>query len=203
MARSRQYDDGFAIYERQSWETDEEWHAYMAYRNLFSDRSYQSLCEVMGVAPNVKIVKRYQSWAKKNRWDERNLDHDRDRDRDLRKRESDALADMRVRQLKNAVKLQDLGGAQLARYASMLDAMCEVGEHGIREAAAMFKPRDIVQFIQIGAELERKAHDMPDSVIEERVASVDQLRQRQQDLLLHKEGRQAMRQLAKLALGNQ
>jgi hypothetical protein len=194
-AKSRKFADDREPYERQPWERDEAWGAFVLYRDMGPERTIRKVSEQRarqkGITDQKKIDRLYVTtleYSARNGWRSRVDSWELNLDRERRKRQIKSVLAMRERHSKLGQGMQNLGGHGLKK---LLDK-AKAGQ------AVKLAPCDIKNLIDLGIRIEREANNEPGTIVEERQKlSADEEREELRDLYTDPEARDAARQLLK------
>lgn len=138
-------------WDRQVWEKDNAWAAFVIYRDMGPlERSVSKVAKQIG-----KHVNNVFPWSKNNRWVERAALYDRDVDIRLRTAKVKALEEMQERQIKIGMVFQQVSARELTKI-------------NLRSANApqteVLTPEQILRYAQEGMRMERLARGEPEQV---------------------------------------
>jgi hypothetical protein len=139
-------------FERNEEETDPAFAAFAAYRDLGLERSH------VKVAANVgKSVQLIAKWSRVHAWRKRTLAYDMEVDRRKRVGDLKGVEDMRRRQIKIGLDLQELGGIELSKM---------LREAKKRSSAETLEQGLVMKLLDLGSKLERLNRGEPGEIVQ-------------------------------------
>lgn len=138
-------------YDRLPKESDPAWEAFVMYRDMGLGRSLGKVARQLGKSKTL-----LDRWSQKNRWRVRVVAWDEDLDRRQREGMVRELVRMRERQVRASTALQSLGVSELNK---LIDRSRQAKE-------PILKPKEVLNMIARGAELERLNRGEPSQIVE-------------------------------------
>jgi len=193
--RAREIADDREPYERQPWERDDAWGAFLVYRDMGTDRSVRKTAEQIAKGREItdpkqigRLREMIYDHSARNAWRSRIDSWELDIDRERRKKLIAKLIAMKERHQKLGIGLQNLGGHGLKNLLEKAQAGQSV----------KLSPCDIKNLIDLGIKIERESNNEPGSIVEERKKlGADEEREQMRGLYDDPEARAAARQLLK------
>lgn len=138
-------------YDRQEGETDQAWQAFVIYRDLGVERSQRLVASQLGISDALAA-----RWSSQWRWLKRVSDYENDLDRAKRAAELKAVEEMRRRQIKIGMRLQEVAVKELEKYA-----------RDVEQDHKQLKPRELSRFLKEGTGLERLNRGEPSEIVQQ------------------------------------
>jgi RecG-like helicase len=136
-------------WERQPEETDKSWNAFVIYRDMpLETRTVRATMKSLG-----KHESKGMEWQSKYLWTARARAWDAEVDRINRLAQVKAVEKMRERQIKQALKMQEIGKNELLKIA----------EKQLKAKKAL-EPKIVLQLIKDGTALERLVRGEPGEI---------------------------------------
>ena len=143
-------------YERRDDETDPAWAAFVVYRDMGLERSLTKVSQATG--KDRSLMEKWSSEAKKGHgWRKRVVAWDLDVDRRRRIGALEGVQDMRRRQIKLGMELQELGGLELSKLIT------KAKKH---KRAGTLDDALVLKLVEVGSKLERVVRGEPGEIIE-------------------------------------
>ena len=139
-------------YERLEDESDQAFEAFALYRDLHLERSQRAVATKLG--KSTALISR---WASAYKWRKRTLAYDMEVDRRKHVGDLKGVEDMRRRQTKIGMDLQELGGIELRKMLSEAKrrAKAETLDQGL-----------VMKLIDLGSRLERLNRGEPGEIVQ-------------------------------------
>ena len=139
-------------YDKREKEGEEAFAAFAIYRDMGAERSHAKVAKQVG--KNIGLMSR---WASTHQWRKRCHAYDREMDRREQVGKLKGVEDMRRRQTKLALMLQDVGHLELAKMLKDAKTHAKAGtlEQGL-----------VMKLIDLGTKLERLNRGEPGEIIE-------------------------------------
>lgn len=145
-------------FARQDNESSEAWEAFVIFRDLGVGRSRAKVAKQL--KKSEALITR---WGQQHTWDRRILAWDRDIDRKGRMAQKEAIARMKTRQAKLALRAQTLIAITLEKRLESLEA----GEGRILDE------KTVASLLKVSTDLERLNRDQPTVIEEKREQELD------------------------------
>jgi hypothetical protein len=181
------------LYERQPWETELAWSAFLVFRDLDPhERSVKKASDLIAVQRQIPNTEGHYNtvldWSGFCGWRARVEAWDLAVDKERRKKLLKDAADMRERHAKLGKGMQRLGGIGLRRLLAKAEG----------KEKFTISPGDVQRLIDLGIRVEREAHGEPGSIVEERQRlTSEEERESMRSLLSDKDALAAARTLVK------
>ncbi len=170
---------GLELYERQDFESDPAWKAFLAYRDLGPGRTVAETVRTLGKRPSYRTT--MESWSRKNGWVKRCSAWDRHLDDGARKaaeKETARLAKVKTRAMqKVAEDMYAFAGENLELYREALAEakrqVAEAAKDGDASAprVPLIDPKDIKGLADTGIKLARILDGNPGEISETRTTT--------------------------------
>lgn len=141
-----------APYEKREDESLEAFEAFAIYRDMGAERSQSKVAAQLG-----KAVQLMARWSSGNKWTKRCHAYDREMDRREQVGKLKGVEDMRRRQTRIALELQELGAIELKKM--LVDARTHAKAGTLEQGLVM-------KLIELGSKLERLNRGEPGEIIQ-------------------------------------
>ena len=141
-----------APYEKREDEGPEAFEAFARYRDMGADRSHAKVANELG-----KATQLMSRWASAHQWRKRCHAYDREMDRREQVGKLKGVEDMRRRQTRIALELQELGSLELKKM--LVDAKTHAKAGTLEQGLVM-------KLIDLGSKLERLNRGEPGEIIQ-------------------------------------
>lgn len=138
-----------SAWDRQPQESHKAFAAFIIYRNLAGDRTYQEVAQMLRCSGS-----NIRRWAAKWAWNFRAREWDIYQDQKAQEAQIRERVRMAERQAQTGMTMQSIAAAEMGRLRSSLEAS-EPGKR--RELSAS----EIAKFMEIGSKIERSARGEP------------------------------------------
>ena len=150
-----------APYDRLPAETDAQWRAFVAFRDIGPTRSIRKACEVLGK----RSPSQFDYWARDHNWRERCAAWDTEVDRRMRE-EFLRQAEASHREMANVAEaMWQFAGENLLLYIQKLE---ERKKKLGNDAEPVLSPSELNKLAEAGMKLHRLALDQPSDILEQR-----------------------------------
>jgi len=148
-----------APYEKRESESAEAFQAFAAYRDMGADRSHAKVAAQLG-----KAIQLMARWGTAHQWRKRCHAYDREMDRREQVGKLKGVEDMRRRQTRLALMLQDVGHLELKKMLADAKQHAKAGtlEQGL-----------VMKLIDLGTKLERLNRGEPGEIIQNTGDAID------------------------------